>query len=68
MASNDPAEQAAFYQHRSVEALIAQQRVQPVQSLEALRGDFWPEAESMDDFVETIRRWRQEGTPAEGLL
>lgn len=34
--------------------------VQPVQRLEDLWGDFWPESESVDDFVDAVRRWRRE--------
>ena len=26
-----------------------------------LKGDFWPEEETCDEFIETIRRWRREG-------
>ncbi len=31
-----------------------------IQHLEDLWGDFWPEDESVDDFVSTVRRWRRE--------
>ena len=34
--------------------------VQPVQCLEDLWGDFWPEDESVDDFIETVQCWRRE--------
>ncbi len=33
---------------------------QPVQRLEDLWGDFWPEDESVDDFISAVRRWRRE--------
>lgn len=33
---------------------------QAVQSLDDLWGDFWPEHESVDDFINTVRQWRQE--------
>lgn len=33
---------------------------QPVESLEELWGDFWPEDEPVDDFIETVRHWRQD--------
>lgn len=47
----------------SVEALAAQQGVQPVRDIESLRGkDIWPEEDDIDEFVETIHRWRREGT------
>ena|GEM_PF-6484736 len=32
----------------------------PAQHLEDLCGDFWPENESVDDFIDTVRRWRGE--------
>ncbi len=32
----------------------------PVQRLEDLWGDFWPEDESVDDFISAVRRWRRE--------
>jgi hypothetical protein len=42
----------------------AQQRsaglAEPVQRLEDLWGDFWPEDESVDDFISAVRRWRRE--------
>jgi hypothetical protein len=35
-------------------------RPQPVQRLEDLWGDFWPANESVDDFIDAVRRWRSE--------
>ncbi len=32
----------------------------PVQKLEELYGDFWPEDESVDDFVNAVQHWRRE--------
>jgi hypothetical protein len=32
----------------------------PVQRLEDLWSDFWPQDESVDDFINTVRRWRRE--------
>jgi hypothetical protein len=31
---------------------------------EDLIGDFWPEDESCDEFIATVRRWRREGSRA----
>jgi hypothetical protein len=41
---------------------MRQERQRPaiVQRLEDLQGDFWPEDESVDEFIETVRRWRHE--------
>lgn len=50
----------------SVEALATQQGVQPIREIENLRGkNIWPEEDDVDEFVETIQRWRQEGTASE---
>ena len=32
----------------------------PVTDLDALGADFWPEDESVDDFVAAVRQWRHE--------
>lgn len=37
------------------------QGVSPVNDLDDLVADFWPEDESVDEFVATIREWRREG-------
>ena len=47
-----------------IKARQAQQRYtgsapQLVQRLEDLWGDFWPEDESVDDFIHAVRRWRR---------
>ena len=33
---------------------------QPLQRLEDLWGDFWPEDESVDEFLATVQHWRHE--------
>ena len=43
-----------------VKALLRDQGVQPLERLEDLAGDFWPPDENVDEFVETIYRWRRE--------
>ena len=48
-----------------IEELAHQQGVEPVQSLADLRGDFWPEDESVDDFIKTVREWRDESLAIE---
>lgn len=37
-----------------------EQGAQPVQKLEELYGDFWPEDESVDDFIDAVQQWRRE--------
>lgn len=46
-----------------LERLIKQQGTKPF-SIEVLRamGDVWPEDESVDEFLATFRRWRDETT------
>jgi hypothetical protein len=44
------------------QALATEQGVKPVVDIADLQGDFWPEHESADEFVNTIRAWRREGT------
>jgi hypothetical protein len=41
-------------------ALAAEQGVRPIQDIDELGGDFWPEDESMDEFLATLREWREE--------
>ncbi|MFN2456293.1 MAG: hypothetical protein ABR577_19015 [Pyrinomonadaceae bacterium] len=41
-----------------VEHLAAQQGVTPVTDPDALRGDFWPENETVDDFINITRARR----------
>ena len=36
------------------------ENVKPVESLEELWGDFWPEDETVDDFIDAVRRWRRD--------
>lgn len=41
--------------------IARKQGVRPISNFDDLLGDFWPEDESADEFVETIRKWRREG-------
>jgi hypothetical protein len=50
-----PSEQPA---RPSILELIQQQGVKSIASREDLRGDFWPEDESAEEFDSTIRTWR----------
>jgi hypothetical protein len=45
----------------SLKDIAREQGVAPVTDLASLRADFWPEDESVDEFVATIRQWRREG-------
>ena len=43
-----------------VQALARQQGVEPIQDPDVLRGDFWPEDESIDDFLRELRASRRD--------
>ena len=50
-----------FYSVVDIEALAKQQGVGPLDFAKARElGRFWPKDESIDDFISTIRRWRDE--------
>jgi len=50
-----------FFETVDVETLAKQQGVGPLDFAKARRlGRFWPQDESIDDFVATVRRWRDE--------
>jgi hypothetical protein len=44
--------------HPSVEQLMAEQGTGPIADVSVLRGDFWPEEESIESFLETLHQWR----------
>ena len=44
--------------HPSIEQLMAEQGTGPITDPSVLHGDFWPEEESVEEFVATIREWR----------
>ena len=44
--------------HPSVEQLTKDQGTGPVADVNMLRGGFWPEEESIDDFLATLHEWR----------
>jgi len=51
----------AFDALPDLEELAAAQGVTSVDNFDDLLGDFWPEDESVDDFLEARERWRREG-------
>jgi hypothetical protein len=44
---------------KELERLAAEQGLQPIVHLDSFRADFWPEEESVDDFVRTVRECRR---------
>ena len=50
---------ALFVKERQTQQLYGN-AARPVQRLEDLWADFWPEDESVDNFIDAVRRWRRE--------
>ena len=44
--------------HPSVEQLMASQGTGPITDVTRLHGDFWPQEESIEEFLKTLREWR----------
>ena len=44
----------------TLEELAIQQGVFPVQNFDDLLGNFWPEEETADDFINAVEEWRRE--------
>jgi hypothetical protein len=44
--------------HPSLEQLMAEQGTGAITDVSVLHGNFWPEEESVEEFVATIREWR----------
>jgi len=53
-ASADP-----FWDGRNAQAVAQAQGIRPVRSVDDLWADFWPEDESVEEFRDTVRAWRQ---------
>ncbi len=49
-----------FWDGATIAELAEAQGVSSVETLDDLWADFWPEEESVDDFIETIYQWRHE--------
>jgi len=50
----------SFKQTKTIEQLVQEQQKTPITDLTALAVDFWPENESVDDFIEYTYHQRQE--------
>lgn len=44
--------------HPALEELIAEQQLSFPRDPRELLGDFWPEEESIDDFLQAMHEWR----------
>ncbi len=60
----EPAERGAghFWKGATVAELAAAQGVRPVEHPNELWGNFWPDDQSLDAFVEAIRESRRQDT------
>jgi transcriptional regulator with XRE-family HTH domain len=47
-----------FYKRHTIETLVKEQGVKPITDPNVLLGDFWPEDESIEEFIATLREWR----------
>jgi hypothetical protein len=48
--------------HINIDSLAAEQGVPKRTTVKGLKGDFWPPDEDLDEFVTTLRMWRQESS------
>jgi hypothetical protein len=48
--------------HARVWEMARQQGVKPISDIEELQGDFWPEEESVDEFLDWVRAARRQTT------
>ena len=51
---------AAEAARKKLERLAVEQGVRPITDFDSLRADFWPEDESVEDFVRTVRERRRD--------
>lgn len=52
-----------FYDTKTdLDTLIRDQGVKPIKNVAELAADFWPENESADEFIATVRGWRNGST------
>jgi hypothetical protein len=51
---------AAFWQRMTIAQLQATQKTTPIQQIRDLAADFWPEEESIEDFLTFLKTQRQE--------
>lgn len=63
MAKRNPLEQPDFWTHYTAEELVAQQRIEPIEDIAELKGDFWPEDETEDDFLQFLQEIRGHKKP-----
>ncbi|HKQ99315.1 MAG TPA: hypothetical protein VJT09_01505 [Pyrinomonadaceae bacterium] len=57
------AEEARKQSHARLRELARRQGVKPISNIAELQGDFWPEEESVDEFLSWVRELRQGDKP-----
>jgi hypothetical protein len=57
-ATDELVQKYSRHEHPSAEELIAAQGLTFPRDPRDLLGDFWPEEESIDDFLAAMREWR----------
>jgi hypothetical protein len=55
----ESAEETRKRAHARIWELARKQGVEPIRSIKDLQGDFWPEEESVDDFLAWVREIRR---------
>jgi hypothetical protein len=55
-----PGRVRSFNMPINLKQLAAEQGVRPLQKIEDLRADFWPEDETADQLIAAVRNWRRE--------
>ena len=56
-------EDARRHAHARAWELARQQGVEPIRDIKELQGDFWPEEESVDEFLYLVRAIRHQDKP-----
>jgi hypothetical protein len=59
----ESAEESRKQAHARAWELAKRQGVKPISSMNELKGDFWPEEESVDEFLAWVRELRQSDKP-----
>jgi hypothetical protein len=68
MNSQDSSAESTLRGLARLQRLAAEQGVGPVTRFEDLLGDFWPVDESMEEFLATLRAWRQDRVDSSAAL
>lgn len=56
-----PLPQSSFWTPKTIEEIVQEQQTPIMTDVNAYKADFWPEDESVNDFIHYIYQQRQEG-------